>query len=405
MRAIDRPRSQFSKLTHLDQNVVHEMAAGIVLKHLALEGKGEKSRPEKVVDVLLCAAAGCSSIEEVCVNSEEAPSPNTIRGVLKHSLELDSAEAGLNAALRENLDKSYWRKPLKVAADMHQQPYYGTPHSEQELRAGKHKAGTYQFHTFATAYVIRNGRRVTLALHFVRKGENLVSVLEALKTQLDLAHLRVGLWLADKEFAQVEALSWLQHHVPVAYVPLPLNGRKDPPTATRALAARQHSGFEPYTMQSSDHRRQLSFTLALVRHGPEQSRSGKPKEPRTLLYAIVGSHARRHLRRLQPMRISQEYSRRFGIESSYRQLRQGRGRTSSRSPLLRLLYAGLALLLRNLWVLCRWIASAHPGPGARPKKKSTFTFGLLLDWIEFYLKVHLRYRTELPLQAPSAARF
>jgi hypothetical protein len=158
-------------------------------------------------------------------------------------------------------------------------------------------------------------------------------------------------------------------------------------------------------MSSSDHRNKLTFAVAVVRHGPEQSGSGKPKEPRTLLYAIVGSQASRHLRRLQPMRMPQTFSLRFGIESSYRQLRQGRGRTSSRSAPLRLLYAGIALLLRNLCAQCRWIASAHPGPGARSKKSSTFTLELLLDWIEFHLKEHLRLHTEIHLQAPSALRF
>ncbi len=44
------------------------------------------------------------------------------------------------------------------------------------------------------------------------------------------------------------------------------------------------------------------------------------------------------------------YRSRFGIESSYRQMNQARGRTSTRRPDLRLLYVGLSLVLRNEWV-------------------------------------------------------
>jgi hypothetical protein len=48
--------------------------------------------------------------------------------------------------------------------------------------------------------------------------------------------------------------------------------------------------------------------------------------------------------------VRETYRSRFGIESSYRQLNQARGRTSTRRPELRLFYVGLALVLRNEWV-------------------------------------------------------
>jgi hypothetical protein len=116
----------------------------------------------------------------------------------------------------------------------------------------------------------------------VHQGDLLVSVLEALHKRLEAAALRVNLWLADQACAQVEALGWFDQQ-PLAYVPLPLGGRMDRPSATRALAANPRSRFEPYTMSSSDHSKPLSFTLAVAHHGVAQSRSGKLKEPRTLL--------------------------------------------------------------------------------------------------------------------------
>ena len=44
------------------------------------------------------------------------------------------------------------------------------------------------------------------------------------------------------------------------------------------------------------------------------------------------------------------YRLRFGIETSYRQLHEGRIRTTSRRPTVRLLCVGIALVLRDLWV-------------------------------------------------------
>ena len=51
-----------------------------------------------------------------------------------------------------------------------------------------------------------------------------------------------------------------------------------------------------------------------------------------------------------PRWVRQEYRKRFGIETSYRQMNQCRIRTSTRNPVLRLLFVGIALLLRNVWV-------------------------------------------------------
>ena len=51
-----------------------------------------------------------------------------------------------------------------------------------------------------------------------------------------------------------------------------------------------------------------------------------------------------------PRWVREEYRKRFGIETSYRQMNQCRIRTSTRNPVVRLFYVGIALLLRNVWV-------------------------------------------------------
>lgn len=52
--------------------------------------------------------------------------------------------------------------------------------------------------------------------------------------------------------------------------------------------------------------------------------------------------------RTQPLQIFQFYHRRFGIESSYRQMNRVRARTSSTDPAPRLLYVGVAFLMRAI---------------------------------------------------------
>jgi hypothetical protein len=51
-----------------------------------------------------------------------------------------------------------------------------------------------------------------------------------------------------------------------------------------------------------------------------------------------------------PRMIWETYRKRFGIETSFRQMNQGRIRTCTRDPKQRLLFVGIALVLRNVWV-------------------------------------------------------
>jgi hypothetical protein len=66
------------------------------------------------------------------------------------------------------------------------------------------------------------------------------------------------------------------------------------------------------------------------------------------------------------------------IETSYRQLHQGRIRTCTRDPLLRLLYVGIALLLRNVWVWLHWAVLSHPRRGGRRVDLNQLVFRKML---------------------------
>src|SRR3990172_987996 len=52
-------------------------------------------------------------------------------------------------------------------------------------------------------------------------------------------------------------------------------------------------------------------------------------------------------------RVFEWYRRRFGIETSYRQMHHLRARTTSRNPAWRLLLVGLAFILVNLYITLR----------------------------------------------------
>jgi putative transposase len=72
---------------------------------------------------------------------------------------------------------------------------------------------------------------------------------------------------------------------------------------------------------------------------------------------------------------------RFGIESSYRQMNQARGRTSTRRPELRLLYVGIALVLRNEWVWLHFEVLSMPRRGGRSIRLERLRLRALLRWL------------------------
>jgi hypothetical protein len=96
-----------------------------LLLHLELKGSGAKSSPDKILDVLLAAAANNTLIEHECGSLQGAPSANTVRGVLRESLELQKLERQVNQALWDYLNSRCWQDPQKVAVDLVEVPYHG----------------------------------------------------------------------------------------------------------------------------------------------------------------------------------------------------------------------------------------------------------------------------------------
>ena len=392
------------KLSNLDSKQVHQMAFESLEKHLSLNSKGPQSSAPMVWNILLATAANQTSIDYECSHHEGAASANSILGVLEDSFELQAAEIEVNDALWHYLDPRCWKHAVSAAVDLVAVPYYGQPARDpNEVRRGKAQQGTTYFHVFATVYVIRKHRRVTLALHYVRKDESLVSVLDTLKGYLEQRGIQVKLWLADRAFCSVAALKWFDQQ-PEAIVPMVARGKEDPPSGSRVLFEEHVSHWTHYTMRS-DTDGEIDLRVAVVRrYGHHSRRQGKRVPAKTLVYVVVGQkvHLPSYRRSLDSVRVL--YRSRFGIESSYRQMNQARLKTSSRSPTLRLLAAAIAFLLRNLWALCGWMTLAHPGPGRRGGN-SKFRLQTLLRWITKVVDEGLGFRRTFQLPAASTQRF
>ena len=341
-----------------------------------------------LMQVLVFAAAANLSVHQACHQLEGAPSAPTVLGTLAQQFsDLEALEGHVNDLLARLLPKGLGQRGRRIAIDLIALPYHGTvdeAHQEEVCRS-KAKSGTTHFFTYATAYAVVRGRRYTLAMCRVRAKQSMDHVVRILLARVITLGIRIKLVLLDRGFYSVRVMQDLIAAELPFIMPAVKRGKKPTtpggPTGTYAWAGAKQGGWTRYTLKNA-HEGHVAFDLAVVCHNTRGHRGRHQRE--TLLYATWGVKHR-------PLSwIRATYRGRFGIESSYRQVHQARIRTSSRNPVLRLVFIGVALTLRNVWVWLHAEVMAVPRRGAQQLRPEAMRFARLLLWL--LMEVVHRYR-------------
>jgi hypothetical protein len=327
--------------------------------HLPLHAEGYKCTTDDLFKVLLGVAATKGTLEAVCADLVGAPDSHTVRGYLNEQLcveELPALETQLNAALAAEVPRRVRRHAQEVAIDYHDRPYYGKGEQAQELWVrGKAKDGTTRFYRVATAYVVLNGLRLTLALHFVLPDEDTVGVLDLLLQRVQAQGLAVSCLLLDKGFESIAVLEYLTRQGQAALIACPIRGTQG---GTRALCQGRKSYTTPYTFKGA-RGEEFSAALLVCRVVTTARRTGRhARHAEWLIFVQV------HLA-LSPRYARQLYRSRFGIETSYRCEGQVRGWTTAKNPAYRFVLLALAFVLLNVWLHLRWLFTQVPQQGRR----------------------------------------
>jgi hypothetical protein len=338
----------------LNAEDVRELAERQMREHLSIKIEGTKIKTEMVLNVLLKAAIERQSIEAVCADMEDVVDSNTLREALNKVLmveELHQHEAEFNEALADCVPREMPRCGLEMAIDLHDEPFYG---KSEELRAytvrGEAREGTTYFWRIATLYVIWRGVRVTLALTYVLPQEKTLAILQRLLNRQTELGFRPKVLYLDKGFCSGKIIAYLHDEARLpAIVACPIRGKKDQ-GGTRALCRGRKAYRTRYTFTDG-----TTTDLAVVPSLKRNPKTGKSKRT-WLVYVVI------HLD-WSAKRVQHRYRHRFGIESSYRQLRQLRAHTNSRNPALRFFFLALALLLIDLWVFLRCLCTRALGRG------------------------------------------
>jgi hypothetical protein len=362
----------------LNRQHVHRSATKHLQEHVPLLDSKRKVTASSLWSVLIVVAGAVTSLHAACNRLDRLACEDTIRKALYATLpEFAELQRQLNRALAVRLPRALRRRPQRLAIDLTLIPYHGKPFRDpKEVYRSLAKQGTSHFHAYATAYVVLRGQRFTVALTAVSKGEPLKDVLQRLLQQARSVGVRPRLLLLDRGFYGVGVIRYLQAARYPFLMPVQIRGRKADhpkgPSGTRVFALKKRSGWYEYTVTGGDRRTaRVTICVACRNYRGQWKRHGR----QALVYACWGVSGR------SCAWVRETYRSRFGIESSYRQMNQARGRTSSRRPLLRLLYVGIALVLRNEWVWLHYEVLSTPRRGGRLLRLERLRLRAMLHWL------------------------
>jgi putative transposase len=224
-------------------------AQALCQRHVRLRGHGPLCTAATLWAVLLYAASRMTSIAAACASLRDAPSDTAWHDALRATLpRAQELQRRINRALQGDLPRCLRRHRRPVAIDLTPLPYHGQPfHDPGETYRSQAKSGASHFHAYATAYVIRKGRRFTVALTAVRRGGPLQDVIRRLLSQAARAGVRPRYLLLDRGFCAADVIRYLQAARYPFLMPLPLRGRKPGhprgPSGSRVFRAYRRSGW------------------------------------------------------------------------------------------------------------------------------------------------------------------
>jgi hypothetical protein len=317
----------------------------VVRRNLSLELKNTRITAEDIIYALAYANVHRLSLASACQELRDAPSGNRLREVLVEAVpDRAGTQRALNRMFHQQMHPSLLKgkRGYNIAIDLTLIPYHGLPYQDKkEIMRGAPKSGTTHFHGYATVSIVHDNRRFVVALRFIEYGEEMADIVRWLIKRVKSLKIHIRRVFLDKGFCSKPVFKVLNQHKLSYVVPIPVRGKSG---GVRTLFQGK-SRKTTYTFHSPKYGAYIVQAVVTKRYS--KGRYGRHAS-KWFAYAVAGLPAG-----ISPAQVFELYRQRFGIESSYRQMNQVRARTSTRNPVIRLLFVGLAFVLFNLYVTLR----------------------------------------------------
>ncbi len=329
-----------------------------------------KCNQQTIFEILIRAGSQRDSIENTSKVLKNVPTSNDVRYHLEKYENLATLESDLNKALQSRLPDGIRQAKQKVAIDLKLIPYYGEPTLEEApfIYRSKAKNGTCSFYAYATLYVIKKDKRVTLAIKAVRQQDTLVAIITYLLAVIDPLKLKIERLYLDREFFCVPVIRWLKALDIPFEMPVVIRGKDG---GTRRLLRGRRSYRTTYTLTSQKYG-SVTFQIWIICTYKKGKRHSFGRE--FFAYAV-------HKVQLSLQVIHDDYRLRFGIESSYRMKNQCRIKTTIKKPTIRFLFVALAFLIVNVWIYLLWHYVSCLKRSSRRVFSKLFTLKQMLEFL------------------------
>jgi hypothetical protein len=350
---------------------------------------GRRVRVGRLLDLLLLIASAGYSLSAAVRRFRLGFSHETARKAVEANLPLlEPLTDGLVDALYLFGSRALRGRCWVVAIDEHRDPFYGD-RSTFGVTGGQKKQGTKYAYAYATAVIVHHRRRFTVGLVPLTGGEKPHQVVAALLAQMEARGLKLRGVVLDSGFDSGDTLLLLQQRGLSYSVPLRRKGN----SGNRRNAVWD---LEVGTVVTVEWKTEKGGRAVSTRAVVLQRPSEKDKK----VYAFGGWDEKEARSQTQRARLARRwYRKRFGIETSYRQMNECKARTTKKDARYRLLLIGLALLLRQVWV---WLtAQLARDRGMRPTRwVEQLPLALLLEWLADLLRRKYGEERVIRLEAP-----
>ena len=333
------------------------------------------------MEVVLRAAVDQTSVNGVTTSTEDTPNRETVMDWL-HTLEketmLDAVNDILALVAMTVLDRDGSRT---ICIDFMNNPFHGCPDDEDEFRRMSARDGTTKCHRYCTAFVLAQGKPLTLAVEPVDGKDSKADAVERVLARVENYPFEIELLLADSGFFN-ERVIRRSREIAATVVHVPKKGDR----MKEKLDV--HKSYMTTYRMYKDSERELRVPLAVSVSYQNGDRNKHGEVVRGYVACGVTDHTAKQVERI--------YRKRSGIETTYRLIRQARGVTTTRDPVVRFAFMLVAAILENLWLVLRWAVVARPQRGGRDLPEE-FTFSVFCDWIRRELEEQLERRWKIKM--------
>ncbi len=327
--------------------------ADCLTENLSIKTQGDCELTD-LFNILVGAASKADTIENTASTFQNSFSPRKIRYHLNKFKSFKQLETQLNQGLISKLPRRIKKRKHKLAIDLNLIPYYGKPTKEEQdyIYRGQAKNGTCSFYAYATLYLIAKNKRLTLAIIGVKKNYTNVAIISYLLAKANSLNLKIKSLYLDRGFYSSSGIRWLMALDIPFIMPAISNGKTG---GIKQYIQGRKSKKTTHTM-NQDQENEVTFDLWIV---CKYLKGKRGKFGIEYLAYVVYKVA------LNLDYIHQDYRKRFGIETSYRLKNICRIRTTTKNPIIRLLFVGISFLLINIWIYILWSKISKARRGGR----------------------------------------